>query len=97
MGNVRKAGKQLELESNGGKLPISSIADVDGFEKSVWFSEDAMTKVPWRGMDNAGEVFIATRPGQCVSVDQMISTQVGFIAQLKDSLTKQLLVCDQCV
>ena len=45
VGNVRKAGRQLELESNGGKLPISSIADVDGFEKSVWFSEDAMTNI----------------------------------------------------
>ena len=49
----------------------------------------AMTKVPWRGKDNAGEVFIAMRPGQCLSVDQMISTQVGFIAQLKGSLTKK--------
>ena len=29
------------------------------------------------------------KPGQCVSVDQMISTQVGFYAQLKGSLTKQ--------
>jgi hypothetical protein len=49
----------------------------------------AMTKVPWQGKDNAGEVFVATRPGQCVSVDQMISTQVGFIAQLKSSLPKK--------
>ena len=45
VGNVRKAGRKLELESNGGKLPISSIANVDGFEKSVWFSEDAMTNI----------------------------------------------------
>jgi len=35
----------LELESNRGKLPISSIADVDGFEKSFWFSEDATTNI----------------------------------------------------
>jgi len=49
----------------------------------------AMTKVPWRGKENAGQVFVATRPGQCVSADQMISTQVGFIAQLKGSLTKK--------
>ena len=45
VGDVRKAAKHLELESNGGKLPISSIANVDGFEKSVWFSEDAMTNI----------------------------------------------------
>jgi hypothetical protein len=30
---------------NGGKLPISSIADIDGFDKKVWFSEDAMTNI----------------------------------------------------
>jgi hypothetical protein len=45
VGDVRKAARHLELESNGGKLPISSIANVDGFEKSVWFSEDAMTNI----------------------------------------------------
>jgi hypothetical protein len=34
-------------------------------------------------------VFAATKAGQCVSVDQMISMQVGFIAQLKGTLTKK--------
>ena len=34
-------------------------------------------------------MFKATNPGQCVSIDQMISTQVGFYAQLKGRLTKQ--------
>ena len=32
---------------------------------------------------------MATKPGQIVSVDQMISMQVGFIAQLKGGLTKK--------
>jgi hypothetical protein len=32
---------------------------------------------------------VTTKAGQCVSVDQLISTQVGFIAQLKGSLTKK--------
>jgi hypothetical protein len=32
---------------------------------------------------------MATKAGQCVSVDQLISTQVGFIAQLKGTLTKK--------
>ena len=32
---------------------------------------------------------MATKPGQCVSVDQMISTQVGFFAQLKVKLTNK--------
>jgi hypothetical protein len=49
----------------------------------------AMTKVPWKGRETSSKVFVATKAGQCVSVDQMISTQVGFIAQLKGSLTKK--------
>ncbi len=32
---------------------------------------------------------MATKPGQIISVDQMNSTQVGFIAQLKRGLTKK--------
>ena len=50
-----------------------------------------MTKVPWQGKEGESDhkVFVATKPGQIVSVDQMISTQVGFIAQLKGGLTKQ--------
>jgi hypothetical protein len=50
---------------------------------------DAMTKMPWRGQEISSEVFVATKAGQCVSVDQLISTQVGFIAQLKGTLTKK--------
>ena len=49
----------------------------------------AMTKVPWRGKEAAKTLFKATKPGQCVSVDQMISTQVGFFAQLKGRLTNK--------
>jgi hypothetical protein len=48
-----------------------------------------MTKVLWRGQETSWEVFVATKAGQCVSVDQLISTQVGFIAQLKGTLTKK--------
>ena len=51
----------------------------------------AMTKVPWRGKEGASDhtVFEAIAPGQIVSVDLMISTQVGFIAQFKGALTKK--------
>ncbi len=49
----------------------------------------AMTKVPWRGRETSSEVFVVTKAGQCVSVDQLILTQVGFIAQLKGTLTKK--------
>jgi hypothetical protein len=49
----------------------------------------AMTKVPWKGQKTSFKVFVATKAGQCVSVDQTILTQVGFIAQLKGTLIKK--------
>jgi hypothetical protein len=49
----------------------------------------AMTKVPWKGRETSSDVFVATKAGQCVSVNQMILMQVGFIAQLKGTLTKK--------
>jgi len=55
----------------------------------VGFAFGAMTKVPWKNREATRTLLKATKPGQCVSVDQMISTQVGFYAQLKGSLTKQ--------
>jgi hypothetical protein len=48
-----------------------------------------MTEVPWKGRETSSEVFVATKAGQFVSLNQMISTQVGFSAQLKGSLTKK--------
>ena len=50
----------------------------------------AMTKKKWRdNTQDTHHIFVATKPGECVSVDQMISTQVGFVAQLKGRLTTQ--------
>lgn len=51
----------------------------------------AMTKVPWRrkGRRNSTHpVFAATKPGECVSVDHMQSTEPGFYGQSKGILTK---------
>jgi hypothetical protein len=55
----------------------------------------AMTKIPWRGREAKGshEVFIATKPGECVSVNQLTSTEVGFYAQMKVKLTKKRYRC----
>jgi len=55
----------------------------------------AMTKIPWHGKETKAshEVFIATKPGECVSVDQMTSTELGFFAQLKGKLTKKRYRC----
>jgi hypothetical protein len=54
-----------------------------------------MTKIPWRGKETKAshEVFIATKPGECVSVDQMASTEVEFFAQMKGKLTKRRYRC----
>jgi hypothetical protein len=55
----------------------------------------AMTKLPWQGKETKAnhEVFVATKPGECASVDQMTSTEVGFYAQLKGKLTKKRYKC----
>jgi hypothetical protein len=47
-----------------------------------------MTKLPWCSKESKAshKVFVATKPGECVSVNQMVSTQVGFLAQLKGKL-----------
>jgi hypothetical protein len=50
-----------------------------------------MTRLPWRGKEGkqTHQVFVATKPGECISVDQMESSQVGFFAQSKGKLTKK--------
>ena len=49
-----------------------------------------LTRKPWR---NKGQqprrILPATKPGQCISVDQMESSTIGFVAQLKGRLTKR--------
>jgi hypothetical protein len=42
-----------------------------------------MTKIPWCGKESkcSHNVFAATKPGEMVSVDQMVSTKVGFFAK----------------
>jgi hypothetical protein len=50
----------------------------------------AMTKVSWRGKEFKSKhtVFVATKPGECISVDHLISTEPGFFGQAKETLTK---------
>jgi hypothetical protein len=43
--NVRSAERQLQLKSNGGNLPIFEVADFDGFNKEVWYLEEAITNI----------------------------------------------------
>ena len=55
----------------------------------------AMTKIPWHGKETKAshEVFITTKPGECISVDQRASTEAGFFAQMKGKLTKRCCRC----
>jgi hypothetical protein len=48
-----------------------------------------MTMFPWQCKETKAnhEVFVATKPGECVSVAQMTPTEEGFYAQLKGKLT----------
>jgi hypothetical protein len=43
--DVRSAEKQLQLKSNGDNLPISEVADFNGFNEEVWYLEDAITNI----------------------------------------------------
>ncbi len=45
----------------------------------------AMTKVPWQGKEQRSQhsVFTATKPGECVSVNHLQSTEPGFYGQAK--------------
>jgi hypothetical protein len=54
-----------------------------------------ITKLPWQGKETKAdhEVFIATKPGECVSVNQMPSTEMGFYVQLKGKFTKKHYKC----
>jgi hypothetical protein len=54
-----------------------------------------MTRIPWRGRETKAshEVFVAAKPRQCVSVDQITSTEVGFYVQMKGKLTKKQYRC----
>jgi hypothetical protein len=42
-----------------------------------------MTKIPWHGKESQSshKVFTATKPGEMVSVNQMVSTKVGLFAK----------------
>jgi hypothetical protein len=50
----------------------------------------AMTKLPCQGKETKAshEALIATKPGECISVNKMTSIEVGFFMQLKDNLPK---------
>jgi len=50
----------------------------------------SMTRQPWRnkGQSNVRSIHKSSRPGQCISIDQMESSTPGFIAHTKGILTR---------
>ena len=48
-----------------------------------------MAKRAWRTKAKSNKIFVATQPGQCVSVDTMESTVPGFVAQIKGRMTNR--------
>jgi hypothetical protein len=79
MVNTSHIFEDLQLTDNAGEVNIFG----------------AMTKIPWRGKETKAsyEVFTATKLGECISVNQMVSTEVGFFAQMKGKLTKKRYRC----
>jgi hypothetical protein len=55
-----------------------------------------MTKIPWCSKETTAShtVFIVTKLGECISIDQMILTEVGFNVQLKEKFTKKGYKCE---
>jgi hypothetical protein len=80
---------KLKLLAKNGEIP-RRLAKVPA-PKCVGCLFGAMTKLPWCGKESKSshEVFATTKPGECVSVDHMVSTQTGFFAHLKGKLTSK--------
>jgi hypothetical protein len=43
--NIWEASQQMVLKSNGSKLLINKVADLEGFKRETWFSRNAMTNI----------------------------------------------------
>ncbi len=82
--------KQLALN---GEIPKKLVKVTPPKCASCLFG--AMTKIPCHSKEikASHEVFIATKPGECISDNQMTSTEVGFYAQMKGKLTKKRYRC----
>ena len=78
--------KQLALN---GKTPkkLTKVAPL----KCAGSLFGTMTKIPWCGKETKAshKVFVATKPGECIFVNQMTLTELGFFTQLKGKLTKK--------
>jgi hypothetical protein len=80
---------KLKMLAKNGEIP-RHLAKVPA-PKCAGCLFGTMTKFPWRSKElkSSHKVFVATKPRECISVDHMISTHVGFFAQLKGRLTSK--------
>jgi hypothetical protein len=80
---------KLKVLAKNGKIP-RRLAKVP-LPKCAGCLFRAMTKTPWHSKESKAthQVFVATKPGECVSINHMVSTHVGFFTQLKGGLTKK--------
>ena len=79
---------KLQLMAKNGEFP-SRLATCK-IPKCVACLYGKATKRPWRSRArNRNKLFVATKPGQVVSIDQMESSTPGLIAQMRGFLTKQ--------
>ncbi len=80
---------KLKLLARNGEIPCC-LAKIPA-PKCAGCLFGTMTILPWCGKESKSshEVFVATRRGECVSINHMISMHVGFFAQLKGKLTSK--------
>lgn len=79
---IRKMVKQ-------GKLPPDAAQGDKPICAACEYAKATRRPCRHKGKDTKINPKPITKPGDCVSVDQMISTSPGFIAQMKGALTKQ--------
>jgi hypothetical protein len=80
---------KLKMLAKNGEIPCH-LAKVPAL-KCAGCLFGAMMKLPWRGKESKSshKVFVTTKPGECVSINHMISTHVGFFSQSKGKLTSK--------
>ena len=78
---------KIKLMASQGKLPKSLISMEAPFCPACAYSKS--TRKPWRYKNGNNKIKETTKPGQCVSIDTFESSTMGFVAQLKGSLTNK--------
>ena len=79
----------MKILIKNGELP-KKLAKVIPPTKCTGCIYGTMTKVLWCTKESDKcTVFVTTKAGECISIDRLILTQIGFVAQLKGTLPKR--------